>query len=230
MKAFLLAAGNGTRLKPITDTIPKCLLPIRGKPLLEIWLELCRRAGISEILINVHAHPVAVREFIARNDHGLKIRLFEEPTLLGSAGTLAANREWVSGERAFWILYADVLTNLNLSAMLDYHMSRETLVTLSVYKVPDPSRCGVVILDNDSIIERFIEKPANPVSNLAFSGVLLAGPQVFDVIPARRPADIGFDVLPKLAGKMSAHETTDYFQDIGTIENYNLAQANWLGI
>jgi len=230
MKAFLLAAGNGTRLKPITDTIPKCLLPIRGKPLLEIWLELCSRSGIDEVLINVHAHPEIVREYLARDGHGLKIKLFEEPTLLGSAGTVDANRDWVAGESAFWILYADVLTNIDLTAMFGYHSSRETPVTLSVYQVPDPSRCGVVVLDRNGIVREFVEKPATPVSNLAFSGVLLAGPRLFDVIPDRRPADIGFDVLPKLAGKMSAHITGDYFQDIGTLENYKLAQANWPGI
>jgi mannose-1-phosphate guanylyltransferase len=230
MKAFLLAAGKGTRLKPITDTIPKCLLPIRGKPLLAIWLELCRRSGIQDILINIHAHSLAVREFIAKHDHGLRIRLFEEPTLLGSAGTLAANREWVSGERAFWVLYADVLTNLNLSAMLEFHMSRKTPITLSVYKVPDPSRCGVITLGSDNVVVEFVEKPVNPVSDLAFSGVLLAGPELFAAIPTHRPADIGFDVLPKLVGNMSAHATTDYFQDIGTLENYNLAQLNWQGI
>jgi NDP-sugar pyrophosphorylase family protein len=88
----------------------------------------------------------------------------------------------------------------------------------------------VAILDSDGIVREFVEKPARPVSNLVFSGVLLAGPQVFDFIPDRRPADIGFDVLPKLAGKMSAHKTSDYFQDIGTLENYKLAQASWPGI
>jgi len=230
MKAFLLAAGNGTRLRPITDTTPKCLLPIRGKPLLEIWLELCRRTGIDEVLINVHAHPRAVRDYVAGDGHGLKIKLFEEPMLVGSAGTVAANRDWVAGESAFWILYADVLTNINLAAMWSYHSSRETPVTLSVYQVPDPSRCGVVVLDADGVVREFVEKPATPISNLAFTGVLLAGLQLLDYIPDRRPADIGFDVLPKLAGKMSAHRTTDYFQDIGTIENYQLAQATWPGI
>src|ERR1700688_3378395 len=102
MKAFLLAAGNGTRLRPITNTIPKCLLPIRGLPLLGIWLEMCRRFGIHEVLINVHAHTTAVREYIEKTDHEVTVKLFEEPTLLGSAGTLAANREWVSRENMFW--------------------------------------------------------------------------------------------------------------------------------
>jgi mannose-1-phosphate guanylyltransferase len=230
VKAFLLAAGNGTRLKPLTNITPKCLLPVRGEPLLAIWLELCRRSGIDEALVNVHAHPKAVHDFIESKDHGVKIKLFEEPNLLGSAGTVAANREWVCKESAFWVLYADVLSNVNLASMLHYHLSRNTPVTLSVYRVPDPSRCGVVVVDENDIVRQFVEKPAQPPSNLAFSGVLLASPEMLDLIPDRRPADIGFDVLPQLVGRMSAHASTDYFQDIGTPENYEIAQATWPGI
>jgi mannose-1-phosphate guanylyltransferase len=115
MKAFLLAAGEGTRLRPLTDSIPKCLVPIRQKPLLEIWLQLCARSGIREVLINLHSHADAVRSFVAGRDFGVQIRLFEEPRLLGSAGTIAANRAWVQPDPYFWVFYADVLTNMNLS-------------------------------------------------------------------------------------------------------------------
>jgi mannose-1-phosphate guanylyltransferase len=227
MKAFLLAAGNGTRLRPITNTIPKCLLPIRGLPLLGIWLEMCRRFGIHEVLINVHAHTTAVREYIEKTDHEVTVKLFEEPTLLGSAGTLAANREWVSRENMFWVLYADVLTNVNLGSMRDYHLTRKTPVTIAVYQVPDPTRCGVVVLDANNVVTEFVEKPDKPKSNLAFSGVMLASPRLFEFIPERRPADIGFDVLPGLVGQMSAHESCEYFQDIGTLDNYSIAQTSW---
>src|SRR5579864_2128081 len=151
MKAFLLAAGNGTRLKPLTDSTPKCLLPIRGKPLLGIWLELCKRSGIDEVLINLHAHADVVREYVETSDHGLKVTLFEEPTLLGSAGTIAANRQWVSREKNFWVLYADVLSNIDLDQMLERHRSKPSPITLSVYAVPNPSQCGVVVLDRDGI-------------------------------------------------------------------------------
>ena len=92
MKAFLLAGGHGTRLKPLTDSIPKCLLPICGTPMLQIWFDLCRRYGIDEVLINLHTHGEAVRQFIEKNKNDLEVHLFEEETLLGSAGTLLANR------------------------------------------------------------------------------------------------------------------------------------------
>ena len=230
MKAFLLAAGNGTRLKPLTETTPKCLLPFNGVPLLSIWLELCRRHGIKEVLINVHAHPDAIRNFVASNHSKIRVKLFEEPTLLGSAGTIAANREWVAREKFFWILYADVLTNINLRALLDFHMAQQTAATLAVYRVPDPSRCGIVTLGKNGVVKEFVEKPAIPSSNLAFSGVLIGTEQLLPAIPNRLPADIGFDVLPRLVNQMSAYETSDFLLDIGTVQNYKEAQATWPGL
>src|SRR5271154_7564053 len=140
MKAFLLAGGLGTRLRPLTDFTPKCLLPVRGVPMLQIWFDICGQYGIDEVLINVHAHGDAVRGFIQEHQRRLKVRLFEENALLGSAGTILANREWVSQERSFWVFYADVLTTANLNQMLAFHNSRDQIATIGVYSVPDPSR------------------------------------------------------------------------------------------
>jgi mannose-1-phosphate guanylyltransferase len=102
MKAFLLAAGNGTRLRPLTDNVPKCLLPIQDVPLLEIWLRNCKAAGITDVLVNTRAHTEAIRKFAAEQKTGVRIRIAEEPELLGSAGTLAENREFVAGEESFF--------------------------------------------------------------------------------------------------------------------------------
>jgi mannose-1-phosphate guanylyltransferase len=230
MKAFLLAAGNGTRLKPLTDTVPKCLLPVAGTPLLGIWLELCRRHGFDEVILNVHAHAGAVRHYVASNHNSVQVTLFEEPVLLGSAGTLAANRGWVSGESCFGVFYADVLTNVNLEKMLRHHASREAAATIGVYRVEDPSRCGIVSLGAAGMVTEFIEKPARARSNLAFSGVMLATPRLLEFLPSSWPADIGFHVLPRLAGKMSAFEVTDFLLDIGTLQNYQKAQETWPGL
>src|SRR5256885_7453599 len=129
MKAFLLAAGHGTRLRPLTDSMPKCLLPIRGVPILRIWMDLCRRYGIDEVLINIHAHSDIVREFLNRNSDGIKVRVSEEQILLGSAGTLLANRSWVGADSEFWILYADVLTRANLERILEVHKVHAPVAT-----------------------------------------------------------------------------------------------------
>jgi mannose-1-phosphate guanylyltransferase len=230
MKAFLLAGGLGTRLRPLTDNTPKCLLPIQGTPMLEIWFALCRKYGIDEVLINVHSHGDAVGKFIAESNDTLKVHLFEETRLLGSAGTVLANREWVSRENAFWVLYADVLTTTNLNQMLAFHNKRGQMATIGVYEVADPSRCGIVQLDDSGIVFDFVEKPKVPVGRLAFSGLMLATPAIMDLIPDSSPTDLGFHVLPRLVGQMAAYPIPDYLIDIGTLETYRSAQETWPGL
>jgi mannose-1-phosphate guanylyltransferase len=230
MKAFLLAGGYGSRLKPLTDSIPKCLLPICGIPLLQIWLDLCRRHGVDEILINLHSHGKAVRRFVEENKRGLRVHLFEEEILLGSAGTLRVNRHWVEEEKSFWVLYADVLTTADLSRMLSFHRRCGQIATIGVYEVPDPARCGIALIDGAGIVRNFVEKPAVPLSHLAFSGLMLASPSLLDEIPEQRPADLGFHVLPRLVDRMAAYRIAEYLVDIGTLENYRAAQSTWPGV
>jgi mannose-1-phosphate guanylyltransferase len=230
MKAFILAAGNGTRLQPLTSTIPKCLLPIQGVPLLSVWLENCRTVGISDVLVNAHAHRQAVRKFAEQQKSGVRIHVVEERQLLGSAGTLAANRDFVAAEESFFVLYGDVLTNIDLRRMLEFHLQKQLPATLGIYQVPDPTQCGIVTVDENSTIQSFVEKPERPAGNWAFSGVMIAGQQIFDLLPDFRPADIGFHLLPKLVGRMAAYPITEYLLDIGTIANYEAAQESWPGL
>lgn len=229
MKAFLLAAGQGTRLRPLTDRIPKCLVPIRDVPVLAIWLELCQRFGIDEVLLNLHTHAELVEEFVRSSGSRVKVQLSHESVLLGSAGTLRANRDWVKGQSCFWVLYADVLTTANLSQMLAFHRLRQPAATIGLYRVPDPRRCGVVQFDEAGIVREFVEKPAHPASPWAFSGLMIGTPELLDAIPAAQPSDLGFDVLPRLVGRMLAYPFHDYILDVGTMENYRLAQTSWPG-
>ena len=230
MKAFLLAAGYGTRLRPLTDHIPKCLLPVRGVPLLETWLQLCHRHGIDEVLINVHAHAAKVSDYLGLHRNGVRVKVIEEPELLGSAGTIRANRAWIGQAESFWIFYGDVLTRANLTSMFHFHQSRKMLATLGVYRVPDPARCGVVTSDHEGILRSFIEKPRHPQSTVAFSGILLASPALLDFIPPNRPADFGFHVLPHLVGRAAVYEIPEYLIDVGTKETYETAQNTWPGL
>ncbi len=229
MKAFILAAGKGERLRPLTDTIPKCLLSIQGVPILGIWLELCRRHGIVEVLVNTHAHADSVKAYLQHHRQDVRLQIAEEGTLLGSAGTVLTHRLWVGGERDFWIFYADVLTNTNLTDMLKFHRCQRQVATMGVNKVANPHQCGIVTVDQEGVVQEFVEKPAKPSGDLAFSGILLATPAIFDVIPKRIPADIGFDVLPKLVGRMAAYPVSDYLVDIGTPASYQYAQGTWPG-
>jgi|SRR5215469_15098293 len=230
MKAFLLAAGRGTRLRPLTNTVPKCLLPIRGTPLLAIWLELCAQAGIDSVLINVHAHANAVKQFLGSRRLPVSIEIVEEDELLGSAGTIAANRSWITGEPNFFILYGDVLTNADLKSLQCYHDHNHEVATLGLYRVSDPSRCGVVTLNEAGIITNFEEKPAMPVSNLVFSGIMIARNEFMNWLPNAVPADIGYHVLPQLTGRIAGYELRDYVKDIGTVQTYEEVQQNWPGL
>jgi mannose-1-phosphate guanylyltransferase len=230
MKAFLLAGGLGTRLRPLTDRTPKCLLPIQGTPVLQIWFSLCRAYGIDEVLINVHSCGDEVRKFIQKYKDGLEVHLFEETELLGSAGTIIANRDWISKENCFWVLYADVLTTTNLNEMLAFHNARGQIATIGVYEVSDPSRCGIVQVDNTGVVRDFVEKPKIPVGNLAFSGLMLATPAILNEIPEMSPVDMGFHVLPNIVGRMAAYRILDFLIDIGTLETYGAAQETWPGL
>jgi mannose-1-phosphate guanylyltransferase len=198
--------------------------------MLEIWLELCGRAGIDEVFINLHAHSDVVRATIGQHQNGVKVVFCEEQDLLGSAGTLLANRDWVAGEPEFWVFYADVLTNLDLTRMLVFHRARRPVATIGVYKVADPERCGITLVDEHFVVREFTEKPANPRSDLAFSGVLIATPELLGAIPTDIPADLGFHVLPRLVGRMLAYPISEYLLDIGTMENYTAAQSTWPGL
>ena len=230
MKAFLLAAGRGTRLRPLTDVTPKCLLPVRGKPLLEIWLDLCAGSGIEEVVINLHSHADSIEEHLLQHEPAVKVHVVREDTLLGSAGTLLANRALVESDPAFWVLYSDVLTNTNLGRIAEFHARHNPTATLGLYRVPDPSRCGVAMADQNAVIVDFEEKPKVPRSDWAFTGLMVASPRVLDFIPHRLPVDIGFAVLPSLVGSMMAYFIEDYVLDIGTLPNYQEAQRTWPGL
>ena len=230
MKGFLLAAGNGTRLRPLTNNIPKCLMPIHGTPLLGVWLQWCAKYGVDQVLINTHSHSERVGEFLAAYRGPIEVKMTYEPELLGSAGTIYANRAFVASEQEFAVLYADVLTNCRFDKMVEYHRLCRAPVTVGTYHVSNPTQCGIIVPDENGRVIEFTEKPEMPKSTAAFSGVLIGGPSLLSGVPAKVPADLGFDVLPNLVGKMFAFPIADYVLDIGTIEKYEQAQREWHGL
>ena len=228
MKAFLLTAGLGTRLHPITLTLPKCLVPIAGKPLINWWFESMQKAGVTEVLINLHHLPDMVMAHVNALDTSIKVKFSYEPVLLGSAGTLVANKNFVEGEKSFFIFYGDNLTNTSLSGLFDFHVAQPHNFTMALFETNDPKNCGIVSLDNYGSVVDFEEKPAHPVSNLANAGLYVASPAVIEMIDsAKTPADIGFDLLPLLIGKMSGYKINDYLIDIGTHKNLEKARLDW---
>jgi len=195
--------------------------------MLQIWLERCHQFGIEEVLINLHSHAEQVRAFLrGQSNCNVRVQVSDEPLLLGSAGTLRANRAWVTSEPDFWIFYADVLSDIDLNRVIERHRDMRADATIGVYRVPDPSRCGIVQLDDQGWVTEFVEKPKAPIGNLAFSGILLASSKFLELIPEHTPADIGFHVLPRV-GRLAAYEIHEYLIDVGTVENYRSAQQNW---
>ncbi len=231
MKAFLLAAGLGTRLRPLTNDVPKCLIPIHERALIDWWYDAMQRAAVSEVLINLHHLPEKVVAHIGRLDTDIKTTFFWEETLLGSAGTLKANAGFVKGEENFFIIYGDNLTSLSLSAFKKFHDSQPHDVSMALFHSTRPENCGIAALDEKNTIIDFIEKPEQPKSDLANAGIYIATPAVIEEIPADKlPCDIGFDLLPLFVNRMSGWTINDYLVDIGTHENLENARRDWPGV
>ena len=227
MKAFLLAAGVGSRLRPVTDTIPKCMVDITGQPLLDIWLDTFADAGVEEIVLNLHHLPDVVCSHLAVRTSPPAVRTFFEPVLLGSAGTLAANRDWVQDEEFFLACYADNLTDFDLRSLIDNHREHDAIATVAVFHSTCPSAGGVVEVDAAGRIIGFTEKPSRPVSDLTNAGMYAFNPSVLDEIDAMPPNDIGYDLLPRLVGRARAIPIEGYFRDIGTADAYRQARKEW---
>ena len=227
MKAFLLAAGLGSRLRPVTNNIPKCMVDIDGRPLLDIWLDAFDRAGVDEVLVNLHYLPDVVTAHLADRAGTPAVRTFHEPELLGSAGTLRANRRWVDGDEMFLVCYADNLTSFDLGSLIDAHRRWRPIATLTAFHSEHPSAGGVLELGQDGRVVGFAEKPADPVSDLVNAGMYAFQPAVLDEIDSALPVDIGYHLLPRLVGRARAVPVECYFRDIGTVEAYQQARKDW---
>lgn len=230
MKALLLAAGEGTRLRPLTVDRPKPMLPIAGFPVLEHLLALVRHYGVREIVINLHYKPDSIVEhFGDGSKFGVHVTYSREPRLLGSAG--AAKRvEWLLDD-TFLLLYGDVITDLNLTEMIELHRARGAVATLALYEVDEPSRCGIVQLAADDRVTRFVEKPdpSEGAGYLANAGIYVLERDVLDFIPAGQPHDFGYDVFPALLERgvrIFGHRVSGYVLDIGAPDRYRQAELD----
>lgn len=226
MKAVVLAAGIGSRLGELTKNTPKCLLPVQNRPVLDYWFEALQAAGVTDVFINLHHLPDQVKDYLHSQQWGIKTVPFHEPELLGSAGTLQQARDFVGDDDEFFIIYADNFARLDLRRLLIFHRSRaRSILTLVAYPTKYPERCGILELDEAGRVLSFEEKPAQPKTNLANSGIHVASTKLFSRLPEHIPADIGFHVLPRLVGEMYGYVTDETIIDIGTPESYQLAQT-----
>ncbi|APW41618.1 nucleotidyltransferase family protein [Rhodoferax saidenbachensis] len=231
MKAILLAAGLGTRLRPVTNTTPKCLVPIHGKPLLGYWLDLLLQSGTTDqVLINTHYLPDAVRQYVAASPWNAAVRLVHEDTLLGTGGTVLQNRGFL-GDQAFMLVHADNLTRFDPAAFIAAHTNRPagTELTMMTFDTDAPQTCGIVELDARGVVQAFHEKQPNPPGRRANAAVYIFEPSVVDYIVSlnREVCDISTEVLPHFLGRMNTFHNADYHRDIGNLESLALAEREY---
>jgi mannose-1-phosphate guanylyltransferase len=227
MKAFLLAAGLGTRLRPLTDAMPKCMLTVGERPLLGIWLDALADAGVTEVLINLHHCPQAVWSYLESTRWPMHVRTIYEHRLLGSAGTLRASASWVKDEEFFLAFNADGLTDFPVQDLITAHRKHQPDATIAVFHSPDPSSGGVAETDADGIVTSFAEKPEHPASDLVNAGMYAFSPAVLELIERKKLQDIGTHLLPQLTGRARIIPVQGYFRDIGTPESYRMVQEEW---
>ena len=229
MKAFLLAAGLGTRLRPLTDELPKCLVEVGGRPMLDLWLDALASAGVEDVLVNTHHLAPLVEAHVAGRSAGPRVHLRHEPVLLGSGGTLLSNRAFVDEEDFFLVVNADNLTDFDLGRLVAAHRGGDAEATLAVFRAPRPSECGIVEVV-DGMVVGFAEKPHEPRGDLANAGLYAFAPSVLDDLDGPLPRDIGFDLLPRLVGRARVVPIGDsYFADIGTVAALERARNDWEG-
>jgi len=216
MRAMLLAAGLGTRLRPLTYEITKPMVPVLDRPVMEHILDLLERHGINEVIANLHYFPESIREYFGDR---LEYRVEEE--LLGTAGGVRACRAFF-GDDAFLVISGDALTDIDLGALAARHRSAGGIATLAVKQVPDTREYGVVLHDRDGRITGFQEKPEpeEALSNLGNCGIYVFDPAIFDYFPERPFVDWAKDIFPVLLENdvpFHIHEVDEYWNDVGSL-------------
>ncbi len=227
-RVLLLAGGLGTRLKPLTDKMPKCLIPIAGRPMLDYWFDRFEAADLSEVRINNHHLPNQVRAYMDQKNAAGKFQITEayEPTLRGSAGTVTANRDFINDEDLCVLVYADNLSDVDLTGLLEYHRSHDDPFTMMLFHTTAATQCGIATLDDENRVVEFVEKPKHPTSDLANGGIYVLDGKAYREIADMGVFDLGFDVLPKFVGRMRGWVWQGYHRDIGTLESLTQARKD----
>jgi mannose-1-phosphate guanylyltransferase / phosphomannomutase len=224
MKAVIMAGGEGTRLRPLTSNQPKPMLPMANRPLMEHVVLLLRRHGFEEIVVTVAFMANTIRSYFGDGSElGVKMVYATEETPLGTAGSVLNARDELT-ER-FLVISGDVLTDVDLGAVVAFHEKRAALATLALHSVPDPVEFGIVITREDGSVERFLEKPTwgQVFSDTINTGIYVLEPEIFDYIPAEGASDFSGDVFPAAlrAGRpIFGYVAEGYWEDVGTIDAY----------
>jgi NDP-sugar pyrophosphorylase family protein len=233
LRAYLMAAGLGTRLFPLTGLTSKPMVPILNRPVMEHILHLLRRHHVTEVAANLHYHPDKIRGYFGDGRRfGVHLRYNLESQLLGTAGGASAFREFL-GDSTFIVVSGDGLTDIDLTAFVASHRDTGGVASLAVKQVSDPSLYGVVVHDENLRVTGFQEKPpaAEALSDLCNCGIYAFEPQIFDYVPPETFVDWANDVFPALlADDVPFHcwRLESYWNDVGNIEQYRIGNFDAL--
>jgi mannose-1-phosphate guanylyltransferase/phosphomannomutase len=233
VKAVVMAGGEGTRLRPMTANQPKPMLPVVNRPIMEHVLRLLRKHGLTETVVTVQFLASIVRNYFGDGeDFGMSLQYATEETPLGTAGSVK-NAEDALRDEPFLVISGDALTDIDLSDLIAFHKDNQALVTVALARVPDPLEFGIVIVDDDGRIQRFLEKPTwgQVFSDTVNTGIYVMEPEVLADVPAGEVVDWSADVFPKLLERgapLYGWIADGYWEDIGTHESYLKAQADVL--
>jgi len=229
IRALLLAAGLGTRLRPYTDYLPKCLMPVSGHPLLEHWLCSLNRQNVSKVLVNTHHHSDLVRKFLARKQFEGWVDQTHEQELLGTAGTLQKNWQYFKDSTTL-LIHSDNWCQCDFGSFLKYHILERpthTVMTMMVFNSEHPKASGIVELDDNNIVVHFTEKPSHPKTNLANGAVYILEPEVIESLGrGQTVVDFSTEVIPKYMGRIATWKNNNIHRDIGVIEALKAAQSD----
>jgi len=224
-KVMILAAGLGTRLRPLTDLISKPMTPIVNKPVMEHIIELLKLHDFREIVCNLHWYPEAIKDYFGDGSKwGVKITYSYEPELLGTAGGVKKVENFLK-DKTFLVLSGDALTDIDLTEFMEFHKRKDGICSIALSEVANPSQYGVVLIDNDNKIIGFQEKPlpGEEKSRLANTGIYVFEPEIFNYIPYNVFYDFGRDLFPKLLAKKIpyyGYKHLRYWNDVGSLEEY----------
>lgn len=236
MKVVLLTAGLGTRLRPLTDDLPKSMMDIGGKPLLERHLEHLINQGFGEVWINLSWLPGKVTNYFGDGKKwGMRIKYSMEEELLGTAGALKnpdSKIEQDLGGQRLLIIYGDNLSNFDYRQLIEKHVQAKAVLSMGLYKSLEPWTCGVVETDQVGRVLKMVEKPPveKVTTDVVNAGVYVCEPEIIDFIPQGKFCDFGFDVIPKLIEQGKPVYAWDFgndVQDIGTHERLAKARQMW---
>jgi mannose-1-phosphate guanylyltransferase len=218
MNALLLAAGFGTRLRPLTDHTPKCLVEIAGRPLLDYWLRDLHAAGVTRFLLNTHHLADKVEAYVSQHPLRDKIQTVYEGELLGTAGTLAANADFCAQSTTL-IAHADNLCLCDWAQFFQAHANRPegAVMTMMTFRTQTPQSCGIVEIDSRGVVQQFFEKQPTDHGNLANAAIYLIEPSVIFWLSGQPPiTDISTELIPRLLGKMNTWYNERTLIDIGS--------------